>query len=83
MILPDTALAGAEHVAAALLSALAELRVPAGTGAISPTVSVGVTTAAEGDVDPMSVVANADRALYRAKREGRNRYSASPLAPAV
>ncbi len=83
VILPDTPLAGAEHVAAALLEALADLRVPAGTGSISPTVSVGVTTAAEGDLDPMAVVASADRALYRAKREGRNRYSAAPLAPAV
>jgi len=83
VILPDTALAGAEHVAAALLASVADLRVPAGAGSISPTVSVGVMTAAEGDLDPMSVVATADRALYRAKREGRNRYSATPLAPAV
>ncbi len=83
VILPDTAQAGAEHVAVALLESLAELHVPAGTGSLSPTVSVGVTTAAEGEVDPMVVVANADRALYRAKREGRNRYSATPLAPAV
>ncbi len=83
VILPDTALVGAAHLAAALIEALADLHVPAGTGFVSPTVSVGVATAAEGDIDPMSVVATADQALYCAKREGRNRYSAAPLASAV
>jgi diguanylate cyclase (GGDEF)-like protein len=83
VILPDTELPGAEHVAAALVAALADLRVPAGMGSLSPTVSLGVTSAAEGEVDPVIIVANADRALYRAKREGRNRYSAVSMAPAV
>lgn len=83
VILPDTVLAGAEHVATALLEALAELRVPAGNGSISPTVSVGIMVVPDGEVDPTTVIANADRALYRAKREGRNRYAAAPLAPAV
>lgn len=83
VILPDTALPGAETVATALVEALSALRVPAGDAVISPTISVGVTLAPDGETDAMVVVARADEALYRAKRSGRNRFVSSPLAPAV
>jgi diguanylate cyclase (GGDEF)-like protein len=83
VILPDTTLDGAERVATALLRALADVRVPAGSVTVSPTISIGVTAADEGEADPTALVAAADQALYRAKRAGRNRYESTPLAPAV
>ena len=52
-------------------------RSPASTsvdsGPRSVTVSVGYTTSTHGETDGLALVRRADRALYRAKREGRNR----------
>jgi diguanylate cyclase (GGDEF)-like protein len=44
-----------------------------------PTVSVGVAMAGETGQALASLLANADRALYRAKAEGRNRIAPAPL----
>jgi diguanylate cyclase (GGDEF)-like protein len=47
---------------------------PADLGTMEPTtVSIGVAVADGGEVDFGQLLATADRALYRAKREGRNR----------
>jgi diguanylate cyclase (GGDEF)-like protein len=80
VILPDTPLAGAERAASALIVDLGLLQIPADTGVISPTVSVGVAVSEEGDTDALSLVARADAALYRAKQLGRNRYSVAPAS---
>ncbi len=45
----------------------------------SVTVSVGVAMASEAGCDLSALLANADRALYRAKAEGRNRVARAPL----
>ena len=45
------------------------------------TLSIGVTESQPADSTVMAVVARADKALYRAKREGRNRI-VSWVAPA-
>lgn len=42
-------------------------------GDISMTVSIGVTTAENGQTSPSALLSDADRNLYRAKRSGRNR----------
>jgi diguanylate cyclase (GGDEF)-like protein len=82
VILPDTELSGAQHVAASLLAALSELRIAIGDITLSPTVSIGVTVSQYGELDARVVIASADRALYDAKRAGRNRYVAAELVHA-
>jgi len=63
------------EIAEDLRKSIAELRVSHGGTVISTTVSIGVAnTAAEGgEIALERLLLDADRALYRAKREGRNR----------
>jgi diguanylate cyclase (GGDEF)-like protein len=71
-ILPHTSLEGAMGVAEKLREALAEpYPLEGGTGRM--TASVGVSLFPEHGGDPESLQRAADAALYRAKREGKNR----------
>lgn len=74
-ILPDTPAEGAVQVADAILDAVAACRIPhdrSGTGTV--TISVGVATAIPAkDASAVALVSRADRALYGAKAQGRNR----------
>lgn len=81
-ILPHTSIEGAMGVAEKLREALAEpYALEAGTGRM--TASVGVSLFPEHGSDPESLQRAADAALYRAKREGKNRtLVAEPRAPA-
>ncbi len=83
LILPDTSYAGAEHVAGALLRAVAEIQVPTEGALLTPTISIGVTVAARGETDSASVLADVQAALLRARRNGQNRYVMNHLAQAV
>jgi len=74
VILPETSLAGAEIVAERMRAAIATLAIPhpaSESGFV--TMSFGVASGiAMPETDPQHIVKNADRALYEAKRAGRN-----------
>jgi diguanylate cyclase (GGDEF)-like protein len=75
-ILPDTRAAGAGRFAESVRLAIADLELPHPSSPVAPvlTVSVGVATATlESHSTPEELIAAADQALYRAKKNGRNR----------
>jgi diguanylate cyclase (GGDEF)-like protein len=76
-VLVDASMAQALQVAEQLRAKFAALRLP-GIEA-QPTVSVGVAMAGEAGRTLPALLATADRALYRAKADGRNRVSRAPL----
>lgn len=76
-ILPDTDGAGTAAVAARVVAAVAALGLPHQTSdaAAHVSVSVGVVSCVPAQRDAgMSLMAQADAALYRAKAQGRNRW---------
>jgi diguanylate cyclase (GGDEF)-like protein len=72
-LLPHTAPEGAADAARRLLAALEATPLAAGSALVKLTCSAGVASAAPGEVRAGNLIARADAALYRAKREGRNR----------
>lgn len=72
LILPHTDLEGAYAIAERIRTAVAGLRVPRtdGTGVLRVTASIGVTASTAGHKD--ALIADADGALYEAKRRGKN-----------
>lgn len=73
IILPETPPAGARQVAESIRLEMSRIVLRAGDGEIRVTVSVGVSTADRDERNAPSFVGQADRALYRAKHEGRDR----------
>jgi diguanylate cyclase (GGDEF)-like protein len=73
LILPHTDLEGAYAIAERVRTAIDELRIPQlnGQGPLRITASLGVAASSAGDKD--SLIADADGALYAAKRQGKNR----------
>lgn len=74
-VLPDTSLKGAAHVAEQMRQAVSALGIAhPGTPFAHVTASFGIVSAvAMPETDPQAVIGAADRALYTAKRNGRNR----------
>lgn len=73
LILPHTDLEGAFAIAERIRAAVEDLEIPLldGTGVLRVTASLGVCSSSEGS--KQSLVADTDAALYRAKRDGKNR----------
>jgi diguanylate cyclase len=75
LLLPDTPSTGGRDVAERIRSAIARGHIKRGSGQApigNITISAGVAQHVPGE-DPASLVARADRALYRSKQDGRNR----------
>jgi diguanylate cyclase (GGDEF)-like protein len=83
-ILPDTDAAGAAHIANLMCQAVFDAAIPHAHSLVHGvvTVSIGVGSVIPSDINatPQHLVEDTDRALYRAKREGRNRYVVAELA---
>jgi diguanylate cyclase (GGDEF)-like protein len=76
VIMPDADLAGALVVADRMRAAVRNAAIPQGSAAKHPVVTISIGVAATRDpatISAEALAAAADRALYRAKREGRNR----------
>jgi diguanylate cyclase (GGDEF)-like protein len=82
--LPQTDLEGAYQFAERVRRRIEELELPlqGGNGALKVTASFGAASlSAAGDTDKDALVAAADRALYEAKRSGKNRTVRASAAP--
>lgn len=81
IVLPNTGSAGAEALAEQIRSAVEALQLPHADSSVSPwvTISLGVVTRtpADGEDYPL-LLEGADRALYMAKQQGRNRVVIDP-----
>jgi diguanylate cyclase (GGDEF)-like protein len=72
IVLPDADLGRAQVVAGHLLHNIASAFVPTPSGPVTTTASIGLTISRPHESAVNNLVARADLALYRAKREGRS-----------
>ncbi|MGI4849205.1 MAG: GGDEF domain-containing protein, partial [Janthinobacterium lividum] len=77
VLLPDTATAEALVVAQRIRSSFARRAMP---GQVPATVSIGLMSSADGSGDMATLIDLADRALYLAKHQGKNRVVLAPEA---
>jgi diguanylate cyclase (GGDEF)-like protein len=73
ILLADTAITGALHVAEVLRREIEALDLRPSGRQVAVTASIGVATAIQGEIDPTACIQRADRALYAAKHAGGNR----------
>jgi diguanylate cyclase (GGDEF)-like protein len=83
VILPDTPLAGARQVSENLRRELEAHAVAWNNEHVKVTASFGITPVNPTDQDPLSAIARADAALYRAKERGRNDVQIEDQPPAL
>ena len=78
VVLPNTALGGAQHVAQAIQSTVRDLEIEHSLSEASNylTLSLGIATVdSTATGSPRTLIAAADQGLYRAKAEGRDRFA--------
>ncbi|HSN18413.1 MAG TPA: two-component regulator propeller domain-containing protein [Gammaproteobacteria bacterium] len=80
VLLPEASAAMAQETAERLRRSVESLRIPASGGDVRLTVSIGVATVGPDTESVAALVNAADRALYAAKRAGRNRVMATGQA---
>lgn len=73
ILMPDTDMKGATHLAERLRQAIAAISVPFNDDEIHVTVSIGVATLSAADKTIEDCLRRADHAMYSAKQHGRNR----------
>jgi diguanylate cyclase len=78
VVIPDSTLQNAKKRADRVREAVAELAIPMQGATISVTISIGISSLAEGDASK-SWLARADAALYEAKAGGRNQVCVAPF----
>lgn len=84
VLLPNTTLEGAVQVAEQLRSEIEALQLQEGETCFHITVSAGVAGIERGQhVEPLELLRCADRALYQAKADGRNRVLTAAIADPV
>jgi diguanylate cyclase (GGDEF)-like protein len=71
VVIPDSTLQNAKKRADRVREAVSELQLSASKGPFKATISIGISSLAEGDTGK-SWLARADAALYEAKASGRN-----------
>ncbi|WP_045225776.1 sensor domain-containing diguanylate cyclase [Methyloterricola oryzae] len=80
VLLPETATVGALEVAEKIRAAVEFMHQDRGVALPAVTCSVGVACSPEDGAQVQTLLKEADRALYRAKAEGRNRIARSPFS---
>ncbi|MCU7905245.1 MAG: sensor domain-containing diguanylate cyclase [Candidatus Thiodiazotropha sp. (ex Epidulcina cf. delphinae)] len=73
ILLPETDVGGARQLAERVCRSIEALPYESGVGKIPITISIGVSELETGDCDYQEILLRADKALYEAKRQGRNR----------
>ncbi|HXH94007.1 MAG TPA: diguanylate cyclase, partial [Thermoanaerobaculia bacterium] len=77
LMLPETSLSDAMNFAEKIRELVEDMRIETQAGVISATVSVGVATVPHPKIhSPKELIVAADKALYRAKKNGRNQVQA-------
>ncbi len=82
-LLPHSSLDDGLKVAERIRARLAATPIKVGASTLAATVSVGVALPVDHDHDLAAVIVTADRALYRAKTNGRNRVEYARAEPVV
>ena len=82
VILPNTDLEGGVQLGERLRQAIEVVRVTVPRGVINPTISLGIAELTENIPDLLSLIDQADIALYRAKNNGKNQVQAIEPEPA-